>query len=117
MKEIISNILKEHVDVFGFVSVSEYLEVRSSYGKEDSFSRIPDFDKYQTIIVLGLSYPSEEVNYQGKGYGVLSRYAYNTDYHLVFKSVFKKIEIELDKLNIKSHFSACGIRISLGIFL
>ncbi|MCK5762133.1 MAG: tRNA epoxyqueuosine(34) reductase QueG [Candidatus Izimaplasma sp.] len=105
MKKTISNILIEHVDVFGFVSISEYLKARFSYGKEDSFSRIPDFDKYRTIIVLGLSYPSEEVKYQGKGYGVLSRYSYNTDYHIVFKRIFRKIETELNKLNIKSYFS------------
>ena len=76
MKEILSSILEKHVDVFGFVSLSEYLKERSAYGKKDSFSRIPDFRKYQTIIVLGLSYPSKEVGYKGRGYGVLSRYAY-----------------------------------------
>ena len=105
MKEMISNILEKQVDVYGFVKISEYLEKRSSYGKEDSFTRIPDFNKYKTIIVLGLSYPSEEVDYKGKGYGLLSRYSYNTDYHLVFKKVFKEIEKELDSLSIRSHFS------------
>lgn len=105
MKSILFEILNKHVDVFGFVSISEYLENRSFYGKEDSFKRIPNFDKYKTIIVLGLSYPSEEVNYNGKGYGVLSRYAYNTDYHIVFKKVFNEIEKELNNLNLKSYFS------------
>ena len=70
MKEMITNILATHVDIYCFVNISEYLEKRSSYGKEDSFKRIPNFGKYKTIIVLGLSYPSEEVNYNGKGYGV-----------------------------------------------
>ena len=105
MKELISNILEKHVDVYGFVKISEYLEKRSSYGKEDSFTRIPDFNKYKTIIVLGLSYPSKEIEYKGKGYGLLSRYSYNTDYHLMFKKVFREIEKELDSLSIRSHFS------------
>ncbi len=105
MKEQLINVLSKHVEVFGFVSTSEYLGNRFLHGKEDSFERIPNFKQYKTIIVLGLSYPSEEVKYQGKGYGVLSRYSYNTDYHLVFKKVFKEIEKELDELKIKSHFS------------
>ncbi len=105
MKYEISKILEKHVDSFGYVSVDEYLKVRSSYGKEDSFNRIPNFDKYKTIIVLALSYPSEVVEYKGKGYGMLSRYSYNIDYHLVFKKVFEEIKIELDILNIDSHFS------------
>jgi len=105
MKDLLSSILEKHVDVFGFVSISEYLKQRSFYGKKDSFSRIPDFDKYRTIIVLGLSYPSKTVGYKGKGYGVLSRYSYNTDYHLVLKDVYKDIKKEFDKLNIMSHFS------------
>ena len=105
MKEEISNILKKHVDIFGFISIDEYLKTRSTYGKEDSFSRIPNFSKYKTIIVLGLSYPSKTVEYKGKSYGVLSRYSYNTDYHLVFKKVFETIEKAFDKLKIKSHFS------------
>lgn len=105
MKEKVSSILSKHVDLFGYVSISEYLDKRSFYGKEDSFDRIPDFDKYKTIIVLGLSYPSKEVEYKGKGFGMLSRYAYNTDYHVVLKNVFSSIKKELDLLNINSHFS------------
>jgi len=105
MKKTISNILNKYVDLYGFVSVNEYLQKRSSYNKVDSFNRIPNFDKYKTIIVLGLSYPSSQVEYKGKGYGVLSRYAYNTDYHRVFKDVYQDIKIELDELNILNHFS------------
>ena len=59
MKKTISDLLEKYVDVFGFVSIKEYLAKRSSNGKEDSFSRIPEFNKYKTIIVLGLSYPSK----------------------------------------------------------
>lgn len=105
MKEIISNILNKYVDVFGFVSVKRYLENRLLHDKKDSFSRIPDFEEYQTIIVLGLSYPSKEVENKGIGYGILSRYAYGMDYHLVFNNIFKAIEKELEQLKIKSHFS------------
>jgi len=105
MKEKVSSILRKHVDLFGYVSISEYLEKRSFYGTKDSFDRIPNFNTYKTIIVLGLSYPSEEVEYKGKGYGMLSRYSYNTDYHVVLRNVFSSIKKELDLLSIKSHFS------------
>ncbi len=105
MKEKISSVLNKYVDVFGFTSVKEYIDLRSSYNIEDTFSRIPDFNKYKTIIVIGLSYPSKEVELPSKGYGVLSRYSYNTDYHIVIKRVYEEIKNELDKLNIKSHFS------------
>jgi len=105
MKETISKILEKYVDTFGFVKIDEYLENRTSYGKVDSFIRITDFEKYKTIIVLGLCYPSKTVEYKGNGYGLLSRYSYNTDYHIVFKNIFKQIEKEFDKLNIKTHFS------------
>lgn len=105
MKEMITSILNKYVDVYGFVSVSEYLKNRSSYSKIDSFERIPDFAKYKTIVILGLSYPSEEAKYKGRGYGILSRYSYNTDYHIVLKNIFNEIKQELDLLKINSHFS------------
>ncbi len=105
MKATISEILKQSVDVFGFVSIKEYLEKRTFYGKKDAFKRIPSFDQYKTIIVLGISYPSKPVKYLGKGYGILSRYAYNTDYHLAFKKILNDIEKALTNLSIKSYSS------------
>jgi len=104
----IYDILKKNVDVFGFVSVNEYLNKRSSLGKEDIFSLIPNINQYKTIITLGLSYPSEEIKHQGKGYGVLSRYSYGTDYHIVFRKKLKAIEEELSKMYI-NYFSSVDI--------
>ncbi len=105
MKEQISKILKKHVDLYGYISVQEYINKRASFGKKDDFKRIPDFPKYKTIIVLGLAYPSKPVKHLGKGYGVLSRYAYNIDYHLTFKKVLAEIEKELANLAITSYSS------------
>ncbi len=105
MKELISKILEKHVEIYGYVSVDEYIKKRAAYGKKDSFKRIPNFEKYKTIVVLGLAYPSKTVKHLGKGFGVLSRYAYNIDYHLTFKKVLLEIEKELTKLSITSYSS------------
>jgi len=101
----IYDILNKHVDVFGFVSVNEYINKRSSMGINDVFSTIPSINEYKTIITLGLSYPSKEVEYKGRGYGVLSKYSYGTDYHIVFRNKIKAIEQELSNMYIKYHSS------------
>ena len=105
MKEIINNILSKHVEVYGYVSTIEYLEKRRSLGIKDSFKFLSNLDKYKTIITLGISYPSEEVKYKGKGYGILSRYSYNLDYHAVFKGILESITKELITEGIDSHAS------------
>ncbi len=105
MKKKISNILSKYVEVYGFVSTSEYLEKRRSLNIKDSFKYLGNFDKYKTIITLGISYPSEELKYKGKGYGILSRYSYNLDYHTVFKVILESITKELINEGIKCHGS------------
>ena len=105
MKEIINNILSKHVEVYGYVSTREYLEKRKSLGIKDSFKFLGNLDKYKTIITLGISYPTEELKYKGKGYGILSRYSYNLDYHAVFNSILESITKELKNEGIMSHGS------------
>ena len=96
MKDIISDILSKHVEVYGFVSISEYLEKRKSLGIKDSFKFLGNLDKYKTIITLGICYPSEELNFKGPGYGILSRYSYNLDYHIVFNRILENTEQKED---------------------
>ena len=105
MKDVISNILSKHVEVYGFVSTREYLEKRKSLDIKDSFKFLGNLDKYKTIITVGISYPSEELKHKGKGYGILSRYSYNLDYHAVFNVILKSIAKELKNEGISSHAS------------
>ncbi len=108
MKEKIEKILNKYVEVFGFLSVDEYLNKRSLLNLNDSFNDETLFKSYKTIITLGIAYPSKEVKWLGKGYGILSRYSYNIDYHIVFKGILDKIKNELNKLGIIS-YGTCDI--------
>lgn len=111
MKEIISNILNQYVDAYSFVSVQEYKDTRSSLNKKDMYDDYSFLDGYQTIITLGLSYPSAPLKWGGKKTGLISRYSYGTDYHIVFRERISKIEEELQKLNIKSFGSVDTFKI------
>ncbi len=102
MKKTIIEILERHVDAFGIVSVDEYIQTRSSLQKDDIFSDYSKFEGYQTILTLGLSYPSLATKWAGKQTGVLSRYCYGTDYHIVFRGIIQNIEKALSDLGIKT---------------
>lgn len=102
MKQQIIQIIDQHVDAYGFVSSKEYQETRSSLQRNDLYDDYQFLDEYKTIITLGLSYPSVPLKWQGKGTGLLSRYSYGTDYHLVFREKLEMIEKELNKLGIKT---------------
>lgn len=108
MKKVISEILEKYVEVYAFVPVSEYLAKRNSLGYKDVFKVIENINDYQTIITLGISYPSEEITYSGRAYGLLSRYSYNIDYHIVFGKILKSITSELENLGIK-HFASVDV--------
>lgn len=101
MKEEISKILDQYVDAYGFVSTKEYEETRSSLGRNDLYDDYSFLEEYKTIITLGLSYPSVPLKWEGKGTGLLSKYSYGTDYHLVFRNRMNHIEEELNQLGIK----------------
>ena len=105
MIEEISSILEQEVDIFGFVSTKEYIEQRTLLEKHDLFSDFSKLDGYQTIITLGLLYPSQLVKWKKKGYGILSRYSYGKDYHLVFKEKLRAISSKLEVLGINHHYS------------
>ncbi|MBN2604933.1 MAG: tRNA epoxyqueuosine(34) reductase QueG [Bacilli bacterium] len=102
MIEQIKRICNEEVDVFGFISVTEYLKEYLKHHKTIPKPLSTKLEGYKTIITLGLSYPSQETKYMGKGYGILSRYSYQLDYHIVFRLKLEKMEKKLQKLGLKT---------------
>jgi len=100
MKQKIIEILQKYVDVYGFVSVKEYKGTRESLLKDDAFSDTDSLNQYQTIITLGLSYPSKKLVNNDPLIGLLSRYSYGIDYHIVFKKILNSISKEFEQLGI-----------------
>jgi epoxyqueuosine reductase len=111
MKEKIEAIVKKYVDVYGFVSVNEYVEKRRALRRYDQFHDVQFDSSFQTIITLGLAYPSETVRYIGKPYGLLSRYSYGVDYHLVFQKKLDLIVEELKAINIQAKAEVDSMKI------
>lgn len=79
-----------HFDFVAYVSIKTYEDALSKHHFNQRLSTI-NTSQYKTIAVVGLAYAKEPVKFKGKGYGVLSRYSYGTDYHKVFKDRFEKI--------------------------
>lgn len=105
MKKKVYDILNKYVQVYSNVSVKRYIEERRKLEKDDAFTNYQKLDPYKTILTVAIPYPSQEVKWKGKGYGILSRYSYNIDYHIVFRGILHKIEEELKTLNIESYAS------------
>ena len=97
MQEIILN--HPYIDDLKAVDVKTYITERKKHfpNLEEDFSSLKD---YKTILVLAMGYPHQPVKWKGKGYGLVSRYSYGSDYHLVFKNVFEVLEKPLNELNI-----------------
>jgi len=102
MKQSVTKIIQKYVDTFNFISVEEYKQSRNQLRLEDGFSDYHFLKGYQTIITVAIPYPKEEVKWNKKGYGILSRYSYGVDYHLVFGAIIKQICSELEELGIKT---------------
>ena len=102
MKKQISEIIKQYVDEFSFVSVNKYISELQTIKQVDTPLDVSFLDAYKTIITLAIPYPSKPVKWKGKGYGLLSRYSYNTDYHIVYREILKKITDAFDLLGIQS---------------
>lgn len=106
----IKEVLDNYVDTYGFVSTSEYISKRN-----EKASNVLDhsfLDGYKTIITFGIAYPKTEVAYQGKGFGLLSRYSYATDYHIVLNDIIDNIRKEFSTLGIQSYGSVDISRIN-----
>jgi epoxyqueuosine reductase len=102
MQNAIQDILKQHVEVFGFVPVSVYRAKRDELGRSDGFSDYAYLEDYTTIITLAIPYPSKLEKWKKKGYGILSRYAYGTDYHRVFRRILAEIVAELEEIGVRA---------------
>jgi len=100
MKDKLNKILDKYVDVYSYVSVDEYMQMRSSLMKEDAFSNYQGIKEYKTIITLGIAYPSQIVSSDDETIGMLSRYSYGHDYHKVFRNRLDLIEEEFKLLDI-----------------
>lgn len=103
MKSDINKILEKYIDVYSYVSVKEYMESRSSLLKEDIFNDYSKIKDYKTIITLGMAYPSKTLSNKDKKIGLLSKYSYGTDYHIVFRQKLAFIEEDLHQLGIATY--------------
>lgn len=102
MFDKVTNILNQFVDDFAFIDAQVYQNERSKFGLNDAFSDVAFLEGYQTIITMALSYPSKPIQWPGKGYGILSRYSYGLDYHIVFREKIHLIEEALNDIGIKA---------------
>ena len=102
MKARIREILDRYVDVYNFVSTATYREKRSALQLNDTLSDYAYLEDYKTIITLAIPYPSSLVKWRKKGYGILSRYSYGTDYHIVFRRILKDLCAELEAIGLKT---------------
>ncbi|MBU1019861.1 MAG: tRNA epoxyqueuosine(34) reductase QueG [Firmicutes bacterium] len=109
MIETVKKILTDEVDAFGFIDVPTYVSQYELYHQEVPKAVLDELQNYQTIITLGLSYPSVETPYLGRGYGILSRYSYHLDYHIVFRA---KLAIMEQKLNALGYQTSSSVDIS-----
>jgi epoxyqueuosine reductase len=96
------DILNKYVDDYAFLDAKMYRKERSKIASNDAFSNYAFLDGYQTIIPMVLAYPSQPVKWRGKGNGILSRYSYGLDYHIVFRERIDKIQNAFLELGIQS---------------
>jgi epoxyqueuosine reductase len=102
MKEAVKSVLDQYVTRYSFVPVDTYLKERLKLKKNDKYNDATKLSEFKSIIVLAIPYPSKTVPWEGKGYGVLSRYSYGIDYHIVFQNILDAIVLELKKLGLKA---------------
>jgi epoxyqueuosine reductase len=95
-------LLEDTFDFVGTVSMASYLEALKNQSFYDAYRLDESLRDYQTIAVVGLAYPDQTVPYKGKGYGILSRYSYGTDYHIVMNDRFKSLHHAFNTMNVKS---------------
>lgn len=105
MKRQVVSILEQHVDIYNFVSTTTYRTKRSELGLTDGFSDYSFLEDFSTIITVAIPYPSQLVKWKKKGYGIVSRYSYGTDYHIVFRDILRSITTQLEDLGIRAKAS------------
>lgn len=99
---MIDTLLKHRLlDDYQTVSVKEYIDQRKKefpHLDEDFTLLTP----YKTMITLCIAYPHQPEKFKGKGYGLVSRYSYGLDYHLVYQSLFNDLIKRFDSYGIKA---------------
>jgi epoxyqueuosine reductase len=99
---VIKNLLKHPlIDDYKAVSVNTYITMRKKVfpNQQDDFTLLEGF---KTMIVFSLSYPKDQEKFKGKGHGLISRYSYGTDYHLVYRRLFSDLEEAFIKEGIQA---------------
>ncbi len=89
------------LDDYQTLDIKYYINQR----KKDFPHLNEDFDvlkPYKTMITLCIDYPHQPEKFKGKGYGLVSRYSYGIDYHLVFESLFKDLIKRFEDHDIKA---------------
>lgn len=89
MRELLNLYFDDH----RIIPTEAYIKHRQTFfaQKNEDFSFLAP---YQTLAVVCLSYPKDQVKLGGKGYGIVARYAYGEDYHQTFKKRFDILKEE-----------------------
>lgn len=89
MRELLNLYFDDH----RIIATEDYIKHRQTHfaHKNEDFSFLAP---YQSLAVVCLSYPKDQVKLGGKGYGIVARYAYGEDYHQTFKKRFDILKEE-----------------------
>lgn len=89
MRELLNLYFDDH----RIIATEDYIKHRQTHfaHKNEDFSFLAP---YQSLAVVCLSYPKDQVKLGGKGYGIVARYAYGEDYHQTFKKRFDMLKEE-----------------------
>lgn len=89
MRELLNIYFDDH----RIIDTKDYIQHRKTHfaHKNEDFSFLTP---YQSLAVVCLSYPKDQVKLGGKGYGIVARYAYGEDYHQTFKKRFDILKEE-----------------------
>lgn len=102
MKKEIVKILDKYTKAYGFISTTHYIAKRKQLNMQDRRNDFAFLNDYKSIITLGFPYPRKEAKWKGKGYGLLARFAYGTDYHKVIATILDEIMVELKNIGVTS---------------
>ncbi len=90
-------LLNEYFDDVRIIDTAKYIAHRQTHfaHKDEDLSV---FEPYQSLAIVCLSFPSDQVKLGGKGHGIVARYAYGEDYHITFQKRFAILKEEALKL-------------------
>jgi epoxyqueuosine reductase len=87
------DLLNDYFDDVRIIDTEAYIQHRQTHfaHKREDLSM---FEKYQSLAIVCLSFPSDQVKLGGKGHGIVARYAYGEDYHITFNKRFNALKEE-----------------------